>query len=141
MNADELRRLHEAATEGPWHPERHDDDTLTGYVVDGDGGIVAFVEQFYDAVSSTDIDLIVRLRNAAPRLIALLEAAERYAAAVAAMPGKCTHKEERVDVFGDGYLVDCDACPPTDAQHLEWEAAVDVLLKTAESDPQRGGGG
>jgi hypothetical protein len=114
-----LRRLHEAATEGPWHPERHDDDTLTGYVMDSGGNIVASVE-LCDRASLADVELVPALRNAAPRLIALLEAAERLRVARAA-------------------VLDAQLGGTTKSVSVEFVNAIAAVCDLA--DPQRGGGG
>ena len=63
---DELQRLHEAATKGPWKQ-------VLGCFVDHAEGVAA------DCINDEDADLIVAMRNALPALLRVARAAKNIA--------------------------------------------------------------
>ena len=75
-----------------------------------------------------------RLANAllaAPEVVELVAAAERYAVADNALPGPCVHDLRRWDPEDGYYEAQCDACVPTDVQVAEHQQAAFALLGAA----------
>jgi hypothetical protein len=134
MRADELRRLHEAATEGPWLIDTRDPDTLRYEESPGNHPIVCETREFENPAHPGDARLIAALRNAAPRLIALLEAAERLGAARAAYEATGAH----TCVPDDD--VPCEVCERFAASRIA-ASALAAMADELHNDPQRGGGG
>lgn len=68
---DELRRLNEAATPGPWSTFGVGDEyETTPYLKCGEGGFTTS----WDEEKLDDLELIVAMRNALPKILACIEA-------------------------------------------------------------------
>ena len=79
LDLDELERLLAEATPGPWRGEENGD----GYLMHRSRPEVV-LGRIAHGNSRVDAVFVAALRNAAPHLLALARAAERFAAAVAA---------------------------------------------------------
>jgi hypothetical protein len=71
---DELQRLHEAATKGPWRPQADDE-----HDIEADAGEVVGNYDWEEGgcIHRSDRDLIVAMRNALPALLRVARAARR----------------------------------------------------------------
>ena len=84
LDLAELRRLHEAATPGPWRTSREDMDSFVG---SSDGGLESVAYIYRDPADRipvigtsyrNDSRLIAAMRNALPALLSIAEAAEAW---------------------------------------------------------------
>lgn len=101
---DKLRATVEAMTAAPWELWTSNSFRRITGPSGRDGGVLSGTVQRHDGqpdLAATPVDLsgIVALRNAAPALFAIVEAAQRYMAA-----------NDRQDVSGDAYIQISDAC-------------------------------
>lgn len=81
MTPDELRALGEAATKGPWFWEGMGSHGYPQRIQANDDGLVLVAETFHGDVDTPppDTQFIVTARNVWPELVAVVEAAERWA--------------------------------------------------------------
>jgi hypothetical protein len=76
---DELRRIADAATPGPWTAEHMRENDYAAQVVAGSDGPIADLEHAYDEQDMTDATFIAEARTAVP---ALLDEVDRLEAAL-----------------------------------------------------------
>ena len=74
--ADELRKMHEAATPGPWKIYDDSNQTVKRIEVVAIGKTIAHIYRSVPAVDLPNAELFTYLRNHAADFVALIEAAE-----------------------------------------------------------------
>jgi hypothetical protein len=80
---EELQRLHEAATKGPWRPQADDE-----HDIEADAGEVVGNYDWEEGgcIHRGDRDLIVAMRNALPALLRVARAAQQLRKAMTTPP-------------------------------------------------------
>ena len=108
---DELQRLHEAATQGPWEAMDQGTHRFNCYEVFSGGTSVCNVTCCESGQDERDCELIATMRNALPALLRVARAAER-----------CL----------DGSEVDGWHTPMREVDVIELRAALDELERPAD---------
>jgi hypothetical protein len=158
MDLDELTRLEQAATPGPWSYVEPEDEGLGSWLCrlseEGYAEPSGFLAGT-DGIEDTDANLIVALRNAAPALIAAAKAAPRWIPVTERLPeydpkgynayavvwhpmlGGPAHRGE-AEITQDGTWIDPDPnIDPDDGLTITWISRIThwSILLPLPNDP------